>query len=83
MDDNDTNRRILTLQTQSWGLRPRVTGSPHEALAWVREGARFDLAILDLHMPEMDGVELAEALRRAGTGAAPVDRRVSHPPRCR
>jgi PAS domain S-box-containing protein len=63
VDDNDTNRRILTLQTQSWGMQPRVTGSPHEALEWVRQGARFDLAILDLHMPEMDGVELAEAIR--------------------
>jgi CheY-like chemotaxis protein len=73
VDDNDTNRRILTLQAQSWGMRPRVTGLPHEALAWVREGARFDLAILDLHMPEMDGVELAEALRAARTGAVPVD----------
>ena len=72
VDDNDTNRRILTLQTQSWGMLPRATGSPHEALAWVRQGARFDLAILDLHMPEMDGVELAEAIRRAGAGSAPA-----------
>ena len=70
VDDNDTNRRILTLQTQSWGLRPRATGSPHEALEWVRQGARFDLAILDLHMPEMDGVELAEAIRGVGEGLA-------------
>ena len=38
VDDNDTNRRILTLQTQSWGLLPRATGSPHEALEWVRAG---------------------------------------------
>jgi signal transduction histidine kinase/CheY-like chemotaxis protein/putative methionine-R-sulfoxide reductase with GAF domain len=66
VDDNDTNRRILTLQTQSWGMQPRVTGSPNEALEWVRQGARFDLAVLDLHMPEMDGVELAEAIRQVG-----------------
>ena len=72
VDDNDTNRRILTLQTQSWGMLPRAAGSPHEALEWVRQGARFDLAILDLHMPEMDGVELAEAIRRAGAGSAPA-----------
>ena len=37
VDDNDTNRRILTLQTQSWGMLPRAAGSPHEALAWVRQ----------------------------------------------
>ena len=72
VDDNATNRRILTLQTQSWGMQPRATGSPHEALEWVRQGARFDLAILDLHMPEMDGVDLAEAIRRVGVGLAPA-----------
>jgi PAS domain S-box-containing protein len=72
VDDNDANRRILTLQTQSWGLRPRVTGSAREALEWVRQGIRFDLAILDLHMPEMDGVELAEAIRCVGEGLAPA-----------
>jgi len=35
------------------------------ALEWVRRGERFDLAILDLHMPETDGVELAEAIHDA------------------
>ena len=57
VDDNATNRRILTLQTQGWGMLPRATGSPHEALDWVRQGEPFDLAILDLHMPEMDGLD--------------------------
>jgi CheY-like chemotaxis protein len=69
VDDNATNRRILTLQTEGWGMQARATGSPQEALAWVRQGERFDLAVLDLHMPEMDGVELAEALRAVGAGA--------------
>ncbi len=62
VDDNATNRRILTLQAQGWGMQPQVTGWPPEALEWVRRGDRFDLAVLDLHMPEMDGVELAGAL---------------------
>jgi signal transduction histidine kinase/CheY-like chemotaxis protein len=69
VDDNDTNRRILVLQTQNWGMQARATGSPREALEWVRQGARFDLVILDLHMPEMDGVELAEAMRHEGAGS--------------
>jgi len=63
VDDNATNRRILSLQAQGWGLQPRDTASPREALAWVREGDAFDLAILDLQMPEMDGVELARGIR--------------------
>jgi CheY-like chemotaxis protein len=41
----------------------RATGSPGEALAWIRQAEPFDLAILDLHMPEMDGIALAEVLR--------------------
>ncbi|OGO28750.1 MAG: hypothetical protein A2Z16_10995 [Chloroflexi bacterium RBG_16_54_18] len=64
VDDNDTSRRILSLQTQGWGMQPHLTGSPQDALEWLKQGKRFDLAILDLHMPEMDGIELAGAIRR-------------------
>jgi CheY-like chemotaxis protein len=70
VDDNATNRRILTLQTQDWGLLPRATASPHEALEWLRRGERFDLAILDMRMPEMDGCALAAAIRAVGAGVA-------------
>jgi CheY-like chemotaxis protein/HPt (histidine-containing phosphotransfer) domain-containing protein len=48
----------------------RETGSPAEALAWIRAGERFDVAILDMHMPEMDGAALAAAMRRHPAGAA-------------
>jgi CheY-like chemotaxis protein len=52
------------------------TGSPLEALEWARAGQAFDLAILDMHMPELDGVELAEAMRdharEAGQEPVPV-----------
>ncbi|HLO32812.1 MAG TPA: GAF domain-containing protein, partial [Anaerolineales bacterium] len=68
VDDNPTNRRILHLQTQKWGMTPRETGSPKQALRWLREGEYFDLVILDMHMPEMDGVELAQAIRRLPGG---------------
>ena len=44
-------------------MLPHATGSPQEALAWLREGKAFDLAILDLHMPEIDGITLAGNLR--------------------
>jgi PAS domain S-box-containing protein len=65
VDDNLTNRRILTLQTRAWGMLPRDTGDPQEALEWVRQGDPFDLAILDFHMPGMDGVKLSKAIRKA------------------
>jgi len=64
VDDNATNRRILTLQTQLWGMTTRDTASPVEALRWIQQGETFDLAILDMHMPEMDGVTLAGEIRQ-------------------
>ena len=63
VDDNETNRRVLSLQTAKWGMQSKATGSPREALAWLAAGEHYDLAILDMHMPEMDGSELARAMR--------------------
>jgi GAF domain-containing protein/DNA-binding response OmpR family regulator len=63
VDDNATNRRILTSFLGRWGVESEATASPLEALDWVREGRTFDAAILDFLMPERDGVELAEDLR--------------------
>ena len=63
VDDNATNRRILELQSVKWGMSARATGSPLEALKWLESGATFDLAILDMHMPEMDGMALARKIR--------------------
>jgi CheY-like chemotaxis protein len=63
VDDNATNRRVLTLQTAKWGMKSRATGSPAEALSWLDAGESFDLAILDMHMPEMDGIALARQMR--------------------
>jgi CheY-like chemotaxis protein len=68
VDDNPTNRRILHLQTQKWGMMLRETGSPKQALRWLKAGVHFDLAILDMHMPEMNGVELAQAIHKLSNG---------------
>ena len=64
VDDNATNRRVLLLQTGKWGMQCRPTGSPAEALRWLDAGDEFDLAVLDMHMPEMDGLALAREVRR-------------------
>ena len=65
VDDNATNRRILALQCAKWGMAPRDTESPRQAHDWLRNGERFDIAILDMHMPEMDGYELGAKLYEA------------------
>ncbi len=70
VDDNATNRRIVSTLVGRWGMTATDTASPREALDWVTAGQAFDLAILDLHMPELDGVALATALRGTPTGAA-------------
>jgi signal transduction histidine kinase/CheY-like chemotaxis protein/HPt (histidine-containing phosphotransfer) domain-containing protein len=64
VDDNATNRKILTLQAQSWGMFSRAAESGSEALDWLRQGEAFDMAILDMQMPEMDGLTLAAQIRK-------------------
>ena len=63
VDDNATNRRILTLQTQIWGMLPRTAASGEEALSWIRD-TRFEIVILDALMPGMDGITLAREIRK-------------------
>jgi CheY-like chemotaxis protein/HPt (histidine-containing phosphotransfer) domain-containing protein len=64
VDDNPTNCRILTLQTGKWGMIPRGAHSATQALEWLRAGEIFDLAILDMQMPDMDGLMLATEIRK-------------------
>jgi len=73
VDDNATNRHILTLQTSRWGMQPRAASSGSQALAWLDAGERFDMAILDVQMPGMDGYTLARELRqRLGPAQLPI-----------
>ncbi len=63
VDDNATNRQILTLQAQSWGMVARASASARLALDWLAAKEVFDLAVLDMQMPEMDGLALATEIR--------------------
>jgi CheY-like chemotaxis protein/HPt (histidine-containing phosphotransfer) domain-containing protein len=70
VDDNATNRRILTLQARKWGMIPRELSGSKEALDALRAGEKFDLAILDLQMPDMDGLTLAQEIRKLPESAS-------------
>ena len=64
VDDNATNRLILSRQTQAWGMKPYEFCSGAEALTWLRAGNLCDVAILDMQIPEMDGLMLAAEIRK-------------------
>ena len=65
VDDNATNRRILALQAAKWGMVARDVESAAAALQ-LAATERFDLAIIDMHMPDMDGAALAARLQAGG-----------------
>jgi signal transduction histidine kinase/CheY-like chemotaxis protein/putative methionine-R-sulfoxide reductase with GAF domain len=65
VDDNATNRRILALQSAKWGMAVEDTALPEHALSMLQANA-FDLAVIDMHMPGMDGITLAQRIRAAG-----------------
>jgi signal transduction histidine kinase/DNA-binding response OmpR family regulator len=68
VDDNATNRRVLTLQTGKWGMEPVEAASAADAEEAVARGPAFDVAIVDMHMPGTDGRELARRLGASAPG---------------
>jgi CheY-like chemotaxis protein/HPt (histidine-containing phosphotransfer) domain-containing protein len=67
VDDNPTNRRILTLQAKGWRMISQESPDGESALTALRraaqEGQPFQLAILDMQMPGMDGLDLAKHIK--------------------
>ena len=59
VDDNEANRRILSRQLQRWGLVCEAFPEPALAIAYLRQEPKVDVALLDMMMPDMNGVELA------------------------
>ncbi|WP_374951951.1 two-component regulator propeller domain-containing protein [Mucilaginibacter sp.] len=63
IDDNQTNREILEEQLKQWNLIPVIAASGEEALRLLEGPQPVDLAISDMNMPEMDGIQLARRIR--------------------
>jgi len=64
VDDNLTNRNILKIQLEQWKLEPTLASSGNQALHILSEQIAFDLVLTDMHMPEMNGIELGMLIRQ-------------------
>ncbi|MDJ0733149.1 MAG: response regulator [Nostocaceae cyanobacterium] len=64
VDDNATNRKIINLQTQLWGMSSCAVSSGKEGLELIAKGVNFDIAIIDMQMPDIDGLTLARKIRQ-------------------
>jgi signal transduction histidine kinase/CheY-like chemotaxis protein len=64
VDDNATNRKILRLQCDKWGIITTSAKDYREALDFIKSGKEFDLGILDMNMPGMNGYQLACEIRK-------------------
>jgi CheY-like chemotaxis protein len=68
VDDNATNREIIEIQLMGWGIECTTCEGGREALselhAATARGAAYQLVVLDMHMPDMDGMALARAIKQ-------------------
>jgi signal transduction histidine kinase/HPt (histidine-containing phosphotransfer) domain-containing protein len=64
VDDNATVRRVVAEQVAKWGMVPYSAESPQQALEWLKKGGQYDLGVLDLQMPGMDGLTLAMEIHK-------------------
>jgi PAS domain S-box-containing protein len=64
VDDNATNREIVTRHARSWGMESVAVERPADALELIAKGKPFDVGVLDMMMPDMDGLALAGEIRQ-------------------
>ena len=64
VDDNATNRTILCSTVIKWKMKPIMCGSAEEALVFINSGYVFDLGLLDIQMPGVSGIMLAQEIKK-------------------
>ena len=71
VDDNATNRQVLDTLLCGWDIAVTLAVDGQAALELLQSGAAapFDFALVDMHMPRLDGLQLATALREGGVAA--------------
>ena len=72
VDDNATNRRMLKLQLSSWGAEVVLAENAATGLATLAREDAFDLAIVDMQMPDKDGVGFARDVQATGSPQHPL-----------
>jgi len=68
IEDNPTNRRIISHRGQQWGMKVQTADNRREALALLAQGDLFDAVILDWELPGQEGPALAEQIRKLPSG---------------
>jgi signal transduction histidine kinase/HPt (histidine-containing phosphotransfer) domain-containing protein/BarA-like signal transduction histidine kinase len=68
IEDNATNQRIISQRGQQWGMAVETAANSRDALALLAQGDLFDAVILDLELPDMNGLALAEQIRKQSSG---------------
>jgi CheY-like chemotaxis protein/HPt (histidine-containing phosphotransfer) domain-containing protein len=68
VEDNATNCRIIAQRTTQWGMVCKTVANGHDALGIIEKDGPFDAALLDLQLPEMDGLALADEIRKLPSG---------------
>jgi CheY-like chemotaxis protein len=70
VEDNPMNQRVVTLMTTRLGFGLDVVSDGHAALQKLVDGKRYDLILMDCHLPELDGFETTRLIRQLDGPAA-------------
>ena len=70
VDDNALSRRVIAQYADRWSLSVRTSTSPEEAISLITKKEKYDIAIIDYHMPTKNGIELAGEIEKLEKGSA-------------
>jgi signal transduction histidine kinase/two-component SAPR family response regulator/HPt (histidine-containing phosphotransfer) domain-containing protein len=69
LDDNSNSRNVLFEQCRRWGMQPKAVETANQAMELLRGKVEFDLALVDLHLPGMDGLAVASEIQKLPSAA--------------
>jgi len=69
VDDNETVRNTLAYQVIQWGMIPTVAANPNKALELIQRDHQFDVVVMDMQMPAMNGIALAAEIHKLPVAA--------------